>query len=215
MIKELNVEKNKRLYIYKNISCKQASYGYHSEQSMNPAYEDISNNPTQLAIGDKRIWVLRSDFILATGIKNSYQQEYNYNGMRETFPASLYKYINWQDRYGHPSLTLSENTSIGAYYAGYLSLGKNQINIFLASGRYHRQNLSMKSIFILESYIAKKLQQAYGNKKVIFYHGIKSYDTYPSQKEYYDHLGLFFKSSHYLEQEPQRQYPKSSAYSKL
>ena len=209
MTKESIIEKWQLLYIYKHISCKQASYNYQEEQALNPAYEDISNNSTNLPIGAKRIWALRGDFILATGIKNSYAQEFSYNGMREAFSPHQYKYINWQDRYGHPSLTLAENSSVGAYYAGYLSLEENQINVFLASGRYHRQDLSLKSTTILELYIAHKLQKAYGNKKVIFYHGIKPYENYSSQKEYYDHLGLFFKSPSQLKQEPQRIYPNN------
>ncbi len=194
-------------YIKKFIPVIAARYNYNSESNINPAYEDISTKNTKLGVGDMRIFVLREDFILATGIKNAYQNLLGYDGLKRAFPKSLHQFINWDDRFGHPSLTLSENNCVGTYYAGYLKKETNQISVLLASGRYLRTDLAPKSVFVLESYIAHKLRAAYGNLNVIFYHGVKDYTSYPSEKAYYDHLGLFFSGSGGLKDEPKRLYP--------
>ena len=202
MIDTKKIEK----FIKENIPVIRASYTHDKEVAINPAYEDISNHSTEIMAGSIRIWALREDFILATGIKNAYKSEFDYRGLEKAFPACLHRYINWDDRYGHPSLTISESTTVGVYQAGYVKLEDGLIKIYLASGRYFRDSLDEEKIAVLEGYIAKKFQQAYGDYDVRVYYGMKTYSSYKSDEEYYDHLGLFFGGVEKLDEEPFRSY---------
>lgn len=197
-------------YIKKYITPIKSTHKYLGETAINPAYESISHTPTMLAEGEIRIWALREDLILATGIKNAYQSKFGYHGLKTTFPISLHRYIDWNDRYGHPSLAISEKGTVGVYLAGYVKREAGVIKIFLASGRYFREDLSLKDFRILEHYIANLFILAYGDKKVKIYHGLKAYRCYDSDESYYKHLGRFFNKADPLTQEPYREYQARS-----
>lgn len=195
-------------FIQKNLPLSYPKYFYSNENStLNPAYEDISNNRSYLTQGAIRIWALRGDMILATGIKNAYQKEFGYTEFQETFFDKQHL-LNPKDRYGHPSLTQSELNDVGAYTAGYLKLTGKTLKVFFASGRYFSKPTSKVKIFILESYLSHLFGKAYNIDKVIFYHGMKDYNFYKSDEDYYQHLSLFFKANQttLLANEPQRHY---------
>ena len=196
-------------YIKENITTIKPTYSYSGETAINPAYESISHTPTFLAEGEIRIWALREDLILATGIKNAYQAEFGYQGLKAAFPDCLHRYINWDYRYGHPSLTVSENSFVGVYLAGYVKRDFGVIKVFLASGRYFREDLSTKDSIILENYVANLFTIAYGDKTVKVYHGVKAYRCYESDESYYRHIGRFFDRSDPLTEEPYRCYKRS------
>lgn len=189
-------------------------YSYQGDTPINPAYQDSQNINTRLDLNEKRIWVLREDLVLATGVKNAYQKQFNYQGFESAFKEGLdwTSFVNIKDRYGHPSLTLDhQDKQIGVYYAGYLMQESEQLTLFLASGRYAREDLSLEETQLLESYISLLFQEAYGPQKTVFYCGMRPYEFYPSDESYYQHLGLFFNNNAFnptslLEDEPKRTY---------
>lgn len=185
-------------------------YEYQGEENINPAYQSITDVNKRLNRHEKRIWALREDFILATGVKNAYQERYGYTGFKDAFPdeIDLNQYIDLKDRFGHPSLTFNHfDEKIKVYYAGYLSQGENCLSVCLASGRYYRNDLTDEQIKVLETYLSILFQQAYGSQKVIFYYGIKDFTDYKTLDEYYEHLGVFFcDNEEKLASEPKRHY---------
>jgi hypothetical protein len=195
-------------FIETNIPIHRPQYIHDNEEvSLNPAYEDITNTDSYLIEGEIRIWALRGDMILATGIKNAYQSRFDYYELQNAFFKST-KHLNIHDRYGHPSLTYSNNIDVGAYYAGYLKLIGNRLKVFLASGRFFVSSYTKAQVNILEKYLAHQFHRAYGVDSVTFYHGMRSYNTYENEEAYYEHLGIFFKEDRRqeLEEELQRHY---------
>lgn len=195
-------------FIRQHIPITQPGYIHEGEETvLNPHYEDISHNASHLRQGEIRIWALRGDMILATGIKNAYQNKFGYREFNQTF-FNQQHHLNIYGRYGHPSLTYSENNDVGAYYAGYLKLDANRLQVYLASGRFFTSDYTNEQVKILEEYIAHLFCQAYGVNSIIFYHGMKDYKLYKSNEDYYRHLGLFFKLDDLeeLAGEPQRHY---------
>jgi hypothetical protein len=143
---------------------------YKNEYGLNPAYENLSQlkRPFRLRLNEKRIWVLRSDFILATGVKNAYK-EYGYPGFFETFSPDLFDFLNLENRCGHTTLTLPEYDYDGkAYYAGYICQKEHYLQVYLSSGRYERHDLNEEQIAMLETYIAALFQNSYGQQDVSF-----------------------------------------------
>lgn len=203
--------------IEQNITPIDLNYSRKGECSINPAYQNSASINQNLKVGEKKIWALREDFILAVGVKNAYQSEFSYHGFESTFDENinLSDSLNLSDRFGHPSLTLNEyDQQLKVYYAGYLSKNSNGLGIFLASGRYFRNDLTLEQISLLESYISLLFQKAYGSQEVTFYCGMRSYEEYASDADYYSHLGLFFNESKdltckALENEPSRHYSPS------
>lgn len=156
-----------------------AEYNYADEKAMNPAYENLDEVVCPLRLNDIRIWVLRSDFILATGIKNAYQKEYHYQGFEQAFEPDMQPFINPKDRYGHPSLAIPEKHYDGkVFYAGYLYQHETHLQVYIASGRYERNDLNLENRTILEAYIAQKFLKAYGVTSVIFETGSTSTPSY-------------------------------------
>ncbi len=196
-------------------------YGYDGETLINPGYQDSESIKAPLKAGEKRMWVLREDFILATGIKNAYQAEFSYNEFTTAFVDDLDLSLELAklSRYGHPSLTFNEyDHKVGVFYAGYVSQSDNQLTVFLASGRYFRNDLSTQQVAIMESYVAVLFQKAYGNQRVVFYHGLKRWQEYDNKADYYQCLGLFFNEKtsaavQTLDNEPHRHYLPSNSFS--
>lgn len=143
-------------------------YQYDNEKSINPAYTDIESS-NYLCLDEKRIFVLRSDFILATGIKNVCINEGNTDIFQKT-DAILHPYINKNDRYGHPSLAQIDGSYDGSvYYAGWLCQRLDHIKVFLQSGRFHHPNLTDLEKMDIEFYIAYQFMKHYGRQDIIFY----------------------------------------------
>ena len=169
-------------------------YKYENEDSINPVYSDIEHC-SPLCIGEKRIWVLRTDFTLALGIKNAYASKGNLK-LLDKVDETMHTYVNLDDRYGHPSLALPENDYDGSvYYAGWLHQRSNQLEIFICSGRYHNENLSRKQRLCLELYLFLVIKQAFGNQPIIFI-------DWHHEKE----LELFLKGSLFHPKIPKRTY---------
>jgi hypothetical protein len=167
-----NKDHEKVLEIYKKriekIIPVKPRYQYDDEKSINPAYTDIESSG-HLCLDEKRIFVLRSDFILATGIKNVCVNEGNTDIFRKT-DAVVHQYINKKDRYGHPSLTQVASSYDGSvYYAGWLCQRLNHIKVFLQSGRFHHSNLTDLEKMDIEFYIAYQFMRYYGAQDIIFY----------------------------------------------
>lgn len=193
-------------YIRKHIAPVSKKYIYPNENSINPGYQDIGHVRGPLRPGEKRIWALRSDFILATGVKNAYEKEYRYTGFVESFSPSLHALIDWNDRYGHPSLTLTEGNYDGAaYYAGYICQRDGFLQVYLVSGRFERTDLNEKQTAILEAFISSQFQVVFGLQDIIFDYGDSDDPRY--------HTAFFgggFKGEGSLEGNPQRCYNRQS-----
>ncbi|CEK09990.1 hypothetical protein [Legionella hackeliae] len=185
-------------YIQNSIAPVKPKYQYDNEGNINPAFQNIEQVNYPLQLWEKRIWVLRTDFILALGVKNAYQKEYDYHGLAESFSDSLHSFLNWNDRYGHPSLTLPEGDYDGsAFYAGYLCQRKGFLQVYLVSGRFDRTDLDCEKTQILEAYIASLLQVAYGLQDIVFDYGN------PDNPKYHQ---VFFGNGVFDKKNPQRRY---------
>ena len=188
-------------YIMECIPSVKPKYSYPGEGCINPGYQNITSIRCPLRFHEKRIWALRSDFILATGVKNAYQKEYGYTGLKDSFSRSLHSFINWEDRYGHPSLTYAEGSYDGAaFYAGYICQRRGYLQIYLVSGRFERTDLGKEQTCILEAYIASQFQSAYGNQEIVFDHGDSEVPSYHA---------TFFGSGVFDKSNPQRRYNHS------
>lgn len=145
-----------------------ATYGYEGEGGINPAYCDI-DTCIPLCPDEKRIWVLRGDGILATGIKNVCVYEGN-TSIFDKIEETAHTYLDSKNRYGHPSLAVPDTTYDGSVYlAGWLCERHDHLQIFLQSGRFHNNSLSAVERNILESHVAYKFIQTYRTERVIFY----------------------------------------------
>jgi|GEM_PF-2788062 len=144
-----------------------ARYDYAGEGGINPAYTDIERCEP-LCPGEKRIWVLRGDGTLATGIKNVCVREGN-TDLFQKVEGAFHKYLDKTNRYGHPSLALPEETYDGSvHYAGWLC-NRDQIEVFLQSGRFHNEMLTDEQRNTIEAHVAEKFIKAYGKESVVFY----------------------------------------------
>ncbi len=147
------------------------SSAYHraDDVGINPAYQALSQVSCSLALNEKKIWLLRSDFILAVGNKNAYWVNFKENALSQCIEPALHSYINWDNRYGHSSLAIPDETYDGsAYYGGYFAQRHAHLEVYLFSGRYQRNDLSAPAKTLLETYIAHQLQMAYGSQPVEF-----------------------------------------------
>lgn len=135
---------------------------YQSEKGLNAGYYDIEHAPL-LTINENRIFALRGDMILATGIKQVDDQ------LKTKALGDSYKYIDPLNRYGHPTLAMPEGDYDGrVYYAGWVSQNKQQLTVFLASGRFQNDRLSAFQRTCIEIHIAKQFMDNYGRQNVIF-----------------------------------------------
>lgn len=189
-------------YIRETIPPVHKKYLYPGENCINPGYQDIQSVNCPLQKNEKRIWALRSDFILVTGVKNAYQKEYGYTGFADSFSPELHRFLNWDDRYGHPSLTLAEGHYDGsAFYAGYLCQREEFLQVYLVSGRFERTDLSTEQTQILEAYIASRFQTVYGNQSIVFDYGDSEMPSYHA---------TFFSDGKFDASNPQRRYDCAS-----
>jgi hypothetical protein len=189
-------------YIKNNISPIKPKYCYPDENCINPGYQESTSVQYPLHANEKRIWVLRSDFILATGVKNAYEKEYGYKGFKQSFSETLHSFVNWKDRYGHPSLTLPEGDYDGsAFYAGYICQREGYLQVYLVSGRFERDDLNEEQIRILEAYIAAQFQTVYGHQDIVFDYGNSNIPSYHA---------AFFSHGRFDKTNPQRRYDQSS-----
>ncbi len=155
-----------RNYIRENIpTIKQLSSAkvYAGENSINPAYENLDQINYQLHVNEKRIWLLRNDFIVALGIKNAYQEMWGYYGIHDAFDEHNHPYIDWDDRAGHPSLVTDE-----AYCGGHIVRKNKHLEVICISGRYERSDLSEEDIIIMEALLALQFQKTFGEQPVVF-----------------------------------------------
>lgn len=145
------------------------AYDRVDDVGINPAYQALSQVSCLLALNEKKIWLLRSDFILAVGNKNAYWVNFKENALSQCIEPELHSYINWDNRYGHSSLAIPDETYDGsAYYGGYLAQRQEHLEVYLFSGRYQRNDLSDSAKTLLETYIAHQFQMAYGDQPVEF-----------------------------------------------
>lgn len=197
----IDINEKAQNYIKKNIPPIKPKYNYPGEDCINPGYQDIASINQPLCLQEKRIWVLRSDFILATGVKNAYEKEYGYKGFKQSFSKSLYSFINWSDRYGHPSLTLPEGNYNGAaFYAGYICQRADYLQVYLVSGRFERTDLNDEQTRILEAYIAAQFQTVFGKQDIVFDYGNSEIPSYHA---------TFFSEGIFDLTNPQRRYNQS------
>lgn len=146
-----------------------AGYGYEGEQGINPIYCDI-DACQPLYLDEKRIWALRGDGILATGIKNVCVGEGN-TDLWKKVDKSAHVYLEKTNRYGHPSLAVPDGEYDGSvHYAGWVCRRVNHLQVFLQSGRYRVETLfSEAERESIETYIAFKFMDIYQQEKVLFY----------------------------------------------
>lgn len=163
------------------------AYLRQNEVAMNPAYQDISVTRDKLFLHEKKIWLFRSDFIVAVGNKNAYWINFAENGLADAIHASLHRYINWEDRYGHPSLAAEyPGYRCGAFYGGLLAQRQGYLEVFTSSGRYYRNDLSNQDKKILEAYLAYVFQKAYGRQPIIFIDSLGNQDYFECALFYHD-----------------------------
>ena len=79
-----NIEFILKSYIKRYIKGVLPKYAYSGESGVNPAFQCIEEVDRPLRLNEKRIFALRGDFILATGVKNA-EQQLGYQGLKETF----------------------------------------------------------------------------------------------------------------------------------
>lgn len=146
---------------------------YESEGLINPCYCTIDDE-SPFRPNEKKIWVLRHDLTVATGIKNVGQSE---RGRNTTFQSQLAKdlvdkgvvFRPVNDRYGHPSIAFTDKIDDArAYYAGWLSQRDDHIQVYLWSGRFNRHDLSPVKQILVELYITTQLMKL-GNSPVYFH----------------------------------------------
>lgn len=146
------------------------TYRHEGEESINPAYTDIENC-MPLCLDEKRIFVLRGDFILATGIKNVCVWEGNTDIFSVTDPM-VHHHINRKDRYGHPSLAVPDvgtGYDGSVYYAGWLCQRNGHIKIFLQSGRFHKHDMTESQKLDIELFIVYQFMKSYGKQNIFIY----------------------------------------------
>lgn len=189
-------------YIRSTIIPLEPKYSYKNESDINPAFENVEQISYPLQLLGIRIWVLRSNFTLVTGVKNAYQKEYNYHGLAESFNEANQELLNWKDRYGHPSLAIPEGDYDGrVFYAGYLCQRKGFLQVYLASGRFDRKDLNEQQTAILEAYVAAQFQVAYGTQDIVFDYADPDDTVYHS---------TFFGGGIFPKGNPQRRYTQTS-----
>jgi hypothetical protein len=148
-----------------------SSRSYPGEGAINPAYENLSQVSYRLHLNEKRIWILRSNFQVAIGVKNAYQALWGYHGLHDIFDEKSYPYLNWEDRSGHPSLAMVEPESGydgDVYYAGHFAQREGYLEVVDNSGRFDRSDLPHAQLQLLQSYVALQFQKAFGEQKIVF-----------------------------------------------
>lgn len=152
-------------------------YTYSNEESVNPFYYDIEHSPI-LCVGESRIWALRTDLIMAVGIKNAYNKSRG-STIFDRADASVRHYINERDRYGHPSLITPYDGYDGSVYiAGWVFQNLDHLEIIMWSGRYNNDALKPSETQIIEQYLALQFMKAWGEQKILFlYAGSEQYLT--------------------------------------
>lgn len=163
------------------------AYVRSNELAINPVYQDASTTSAILCLDEKKIWALRSDFILALGNKNAYWTSFAETGLGEAISPRLHRFVNWEDRYGHPSLACPHPGYNGSvFYAGLLAQRAYYLEIYISSGRYYRNDLAETDKAILEAYIAYQFRKTYGDQLIVFCDA-------PSNVDYFE-CTLFYKN---------------------
>lgn len=177
-------------YLIKHyLTPKNPEYAYDTEKGgYNPAFQNISDDSFHcpLQVDEKRIFALRSDFILATGSKN--YGKCSFHKPFSMFSDDLHQYLDSKDRYGHPSLAVPHDEYNGsAYYAGWLAQREGYLQIYLYSGRFHR-TFTLDECTLVETYLTKQFINAYGEQPIRFYD--------PEDSEDSDEFTKFLKNDH-------------------
>lgn len=197
-----------KFFIEKHIKPVLPKYSRLGEGNINPLIENIKDVVCPLKINETRIWLLQSTFKLFVGVKNT-SDYYGYQGFKEIFSDAQYKelvnnqLIDANDRYAHPSLAVPELGYDGsAFYAGYIKQRQGYLQIYLGSGRYHRDDIDGDALYALEDFIAKRFQEAYGDQPVIFE---------PTTYDNFDNHAAFFSGQPLRDARPARAYPPQAA----
>ncbi|HBI21590.1 MAG TPA: hypothetical protein DDY37_03230 [Legionella sp.] len=162
-------------YIMEHIPPISAKYIRENELGMNPTYQTMDVIDRPLEMNRKKIWVLRSDLILAVGNKNANWIKFNDTDLPDAIDTELHAHVNWDDRYGHTSLAIPHPGYDGSVlYGGYLAQRDGYMEIYTFSGRYYRQDLDDHRKAVLEAYVAHHVQKAYGNQPVVFIDAVEA-----------------------------------------
>ena len=174
-------------YIQEKITPMKPAYVRPNELGINPAYQDASIVCELLQSNQKKIWLFRSDFILAIGNKNAYWTSFSETGLPEVISPTLHQHVNWEDRYGHPSLAPEHpGYDSSAFYGGLLAQRNDYLEVYNSSGRYYRNDLSEENKKIIEAYLACQLQRTYGEQKIIFVDSPSYLDYFECALFYHD-----------------------------
>ncbi|MCX7124809.1 MAG: hypothetical protein NTU49_03465 [Gammaproteobacteria bacterium] len=166
-------------YIRTHISPVLPAYVRPNESGINPAYQDTSSVKEGLQVNQIKIWLFRSDFIVAMGNKNAYWTSFSEKGLSEAISPKLHKYVNWEDHYGHPSLACDYPGYNGsAFYAGLLAQRKGCLEVYTSSGRYYRNDLNEGDKKIIEAYLAYEFQKTFGEQTIIFIDALSHLDYF-------------------------------------
>jgi hypothetical protein len=165
------------------------NYSYVGEVGINPFYESLETGyGYKLCPGIKKIWALRGDSILATGIKNG---RYNrniaeYRGLPEVmddckeYSVGLNREVMANNlltnRYGHPSLAVPEGSYTGGAYAGgWVYQNETGVYVMYHCGRFNNRARDP----IIEKFLAFKFMTAYSEaKQIIFIDGANNMDDF-------------------------------------
>ena len=150
-----------------------------NEMGINPTYQDITSVHAPLEENHRKIWLFRADAIIAVGNKNAWWVSFGSNGLAETIDESGHPFLNWEDRYGHPSLAQPhDGYESEVICGGLLAQRDGYLEIHTSTGRYYRDDLNESMKKIVESYIAHYLQCAYGTQPVHFIDSPSAFDYY-------------------------------------
>lgn len=176
-----------KTYIANNIAPIAPAYVRPNETGINPAYQDTASVKSGLYLNQKKIWLLRGDGIVAIGNKNAYWTNFSENGLSEAISPELHRYVNWEDRFGHPSLACPHPGYTGsAFYGGLLAQRTDCLDVYTSSGRYYRNDLSENHKAILEAFLANEFQQTFGEQRIVFMDAPSYLDYFECSFFYFD-----------------------------
>ncbi|MCL1078831.1 hypothetical protein D5R81_14170 [Parashewanella spongiae] len=135
-------------------------YTYNSESSINPAFQHIAEGVNiELGVNERRIYALTEGLCFNIGCKNSLG-----SSLRSVVSPEMQNQVNWNDRYGHPSIANGKKV----YCAGYMYRRESYFEVIHASGRYHQSRTSQTKTWI-EHFITQKISSHFGLSEVKFY----------------------------------------------
>lgn len=146
---------------------------------LNPGYIEIEEL-RPLCIHEKRIFLLRADMALATGLKNDPRAGTyldNFGGCQtgtpfikqnNTIPDEITDYVE-SHLFGHPTLACESNGYLPGIYGGWMRrLSEDTIEILLSTGRFKGIEVSDEERTCIETHVARRMMKSQQCSDIIF-----------------------------------------------